>query len=279
MNNEQTMSYVYDLFSLTDKRIIITGGAGAIASVMAEALLRAGASVCLWGRGTHHPISEAVEQLAHKTGRPEAVFGVTVDTGSEEAVTNAIAETERLMGPPNGLINAAGGNKGKSPFIELDTALFTEILQNNLLAGLVIPTKHLAAYWIEKGIKGAIINLTSMSSYIPLSGVWAYDAAKSATLNLTMATAKEFAPHGIRVNAIAPGFFVGNQNKLLLYTDDSCTELTDRGKSIIAHTPFGRFGNHEELVGATIFLMSERASGFITGVSIPVDGGYLIHNV
>jgi len=161
----------------------------------------------------------------------------------------------------------------------VDIALFNEVIHMNLLAGLVIPTKYIAAYWIKKNIKGTIINLTSMGSYVPLSGVWAYDAAKAATLNLTMATAKEFAPYGIRVNAIAPGFFIGHQNKALLIKDEATGELTDRGKAVIAHTPFGRFGKHEELAGATIFLMSDAASGFITGVSLPVDGGYLVQNI
>jgi len=271
--------YIAKLFSLTEKRVIITGGAGALASTMAEALVHAGARVCLWGRGTHHPVDEAVQALANKTGHPEACFGVTVDTGNEADVQRAITETEQKMGIPNILINAAGGNKGKSPFIELDPALFSEVLENNLLAGLVIPTKHIAAYWISHKVHGSIINMTSMGSYIPLSGVWAYDAAKSGVLNLTMATAKEFAPHGIRVNAIAPGFFVGNQNRLLLYKDESMTELTDRGKAIITRTPFGRFGNNEELIGATIFLCSDQASGFVTGVSIPVDGGFLVDNI
>ncbi|WP_304223012.1 SDR family oxidoreductase [Gracilinema caldarium] len=277
--NSNAANYVANLFALTDKRVVITGGAGAIAATMAEALVNAGAKVCLWGRGTHHPVDEAVRDLANKTGRSEACFGVTVDTGSESNVAQAIKETEAKMGVPNILINAAGGNKGKSPFTELDTEVFKEVLENNLLAGLVIPTKLVAAYWIANKTAGAIINLTSMSSYKPLSGVWAYDAAKSAVLNLTMATAKEFAPYGIRVNAIAPGFFVGNQNRLLLYKDETMTELTDRGKSIIARTPFGRFGKNEELVGATIFLCSDKASGFITGVSIPVDGGFLVDNV
>lgn len=273
------MSYVEDLFSLTGKRVIITGGAGVIAGTMADALIRAGAKVCLWGRGTHHPVEEAVKKVAEKTGKPEAVSGVTVDTGIEEDVQRAIEKTIEVMGEPNGLINAAGGNKGKSAFVDVDIALFNEVIHMNLLAGLVIPTKYIAAYWIKNNIKGTIINLTSMGSYVPLSGVWAYDAAKSATLNLTMATAKEFAPYGIRVNAIAPGFFIGHQNKALLIKDEATGELTDRGKAVIAHTPFGRFGKHEELAGATIFLMSDAASGFITGVSLPVDGGYLVQNI
>lgn len=273
------MNYVESLFSLEGKNVVITGGAGVIAGTMAEALVKAGAKVCLWGRGTNHPVSDAVKKVADATGKPAMVSGVTVDTGIEDDVKKAIAETEKVMGAPNVLINAAGGNKGKAPFVDLDVNLFNEVYHMNILAGLVIPTKFMGAYWIEKKIKGCIVNLTSMASYIPLSGTWAYGAAKSATLNLTMATAKEFAPYGIRVNAVAPGFFIGHQNKALLIKDEATGELTDRGKAVIAHTPFGRFGKHEELAGATIFLISDAASGFVTGVSLAVDGGYLVHNI
>jgi len=273
------MNYVESMFNLEGKNVVITGGAGVIAGTMAECLVKAGAKVCLWGRGTHHPVSDAVKKIADATGKPEKVFGVTVDTGVEADVKKAVAETEKLMGEPNALINAAGGNKGKAPFVDIDIELFNEIYQMNLLAGLVIPTKVICTYWIEKKIKGAIVNLTSMASYIPLSGTWAYGAAKSATLNLTMATAKEFAPYGIRVNAVAPGFFVGHQNKALLIKDEAKGELTERGIAVIAHTPVGRFGKHDELAGATIFLLSDAASGFVTGVSLPVDGGYLVHNI
>jgi NAD(P)-dependent dehydrogenase (short-subunit alcohol dehydrogenase family) len=117
-----------------------------------------------------------------------------------------------------------------------------------------------------------------MASYNPLSGVWAYDAAKAAVLNLTIAAAKEFAPHGIRVNAIAPGFFLGKQNRSLLI-DQETGELTARGRAIIDHTPWGRFGDVAELAGVTVFLASDKASGFVTGACIPVDGGYLAHNI
>lgn len=125
---------------------------------------------------------------------------------------------------------------------------------------------------------GAIINMASMASYIPLSGVWAYDAAKSAVMNLTMACAKEFAPDNIRVNAIAPGFFIGKQNKALLI-DEATGGLTPRGKDVIAHTPTGRFGDASELAGVSLFLASDSAAGFVTGITVPVDGGYLVSNI
>lgn len=148
----------------------------------------------------------------------------------------------------------------------------------NLIAGLMIPTKVFGAYWIENDLRGCIINLTSMVSYNPLSGVWAYDAAKAATPNLTMASANEFAKYNIRVNAIAPGFFLGKQHKHLLVDKDT-GEYTDRGKAVLAHMPYGRFGEVSELAGAPVFLASDKAAGFITGASVPVDGGYLVHNI
>lgn len=273
------MSYADDLFSLDGVRAVITGGAGVIPGAMGEALVAAGAAVTLWGRGVSHPIADAVAALGERTAHRDRIFGVTVDTGDENSVRDALAESERLMGPPTLLINGVGGNRGKGPFVDLDVALFREIVDMNLLAGLVIPTKAFAKYWIGKSMHASIINIASMSSYIPLSGVWAYDAAKSAVSNLTMATSQEFAPHGIRVNAIAPGFFIGHQNRALLVKNEATGELTDRGQSIIHHTPFGRFGEIGDLKGVSVFLASEAASGFITGVTIPVDGGYLIHNV
>lgn len=273
------MAYIDDLFALDGVRAVVTGGAGVIPGAMAEALVRSGARVAIWGRGVGHPVADAVKALEERTGRSDAAIGITVDTGDEEAVSRALAETEETLGVPNLLVNGVGGNRGKAPFVDLDSKLFEEIMSLNVMAGLVIPTKIFGRFWIEKKMRASIINIASMSSYVPLSGVWAYGAAKSAVLNLTMATAKEFAPYGIRVNGIAPGFFLGNQNRALLVKNDSTGELTERGASIIARTPFGRFGDFSDMQGATVFLASEAASGFITGVTIPIDGGYLVDNV
>ena len=276
------MEYVNGLFGLSGVRAVVTGGAGVLPRAMAGFLARGGAVVSIWGRGTGHPVSEAVDSLTAELegeGLEPRIDGQTVDTGDEAAVRTALDATIAAIGMPNLLVNGVGGNRGKGPFVEVDTAVFSEILSLNLLAGLVIPTKVFASAWIEAEVKGSIINIASMSSYLPLSGVWAYDAAKSATLNLTQATAKEFAPHGIRVNAIAPGFFVGHQNKALLIANESTGELTARGQAIIDHTPFARFGRIADLAGATVFLASPAASGFLTGVCIPVDGGYLVHNI
>jgi len=270
--------YLEDMFGLSDTVAVITGGAGAIAGALAAALLKAGARVALWG---HHrsTIDTAISRLKGEiAGAADRLFGHEVDTGNEELVRTATDATEKALGAPNLLINGVGGNRGKGAFVDQDTESFEFVLKLNLVAGLMVPTKVFAAYWIKGKIRGAIINMTSMASYIPLSGVWAYDAAKAGVFNLTQASAKEFAPHGIRVNAIAPGFFVGKQNRALLY-DEATGGLTDRGKAIIAHTPYGRFGETDELAGALLFLASPKASGFVTGISLAVDGGYLVDNI
>jgi NAD(P)-dependent dehydrogenase (short-subunit alcohol dehydrogenase family) len=273
------MSYVEQMFGLEERVVVITGGGGVIAGAMSEALMLAGAKVALWDL-MEEPLAEARKRLA-ATGLSlsERLFTMMADATEEESVRKAIAETEKAVGRPEVLINAAGGNRGKSSFLEADVQTFEFVLRLNLVAGFMVPSKVMADYWIRSGIRGAIINLASMASYIPLSGVWAYDAAKAAVLNLTMAAAKELAPHGIRVNAMAPGFFIGKQNKALLIKDEKTGELTQRGKDVISRTPFGRFGEPAELAGTTVFLASERASGFITGVCIPVDGGFLVDNI
>jgi len=273
------MSFIEEMFSLKGRRIVITGGAGSIPAEIAVGLAKAGADICLWGRGTNHPMSEAVRDVREAAG-PGAgrIEAVTVDTADSAACEQAIDETESLIGAPDVLVNGVGGNRGKAPFVDLDEKLFREVVELNLMAGLVTPTRVFARYWIDKGIRGNVIMMSSMASYKPLSGVWAYSAAKSGVLNLTEGLAKELAPHGIRVNGVAPGFFIGYQNRALLI-DEKTGELTARGKAILARTPFGRFGEKSELRGAVIFLISDAASGFITGVTIPVDGGYLTDNI
>lgn len=274
---ELAMSYLNEMFGLSGKVAVITGGGGVLAGAMAESLLRAGACVFLWGRG-NESLEIAVKKLSASTGLGKNLHKVVVDTTSEKKVREALSVTEEEKSLPDILINGVGGTRGKDAFIDVDPGGFEEILRLNLIAGLVVPTKVIAGRWIEKGIKGSIINIASMGSYIPLSGVWAYDAAKAGVLNLTMACAKEFAPSGIRVNAIAPGFFIGKQNRALLI-DEKKGGLTERGKTVIARTPFGRFGDAEELAGTVLYLASNKSSGFVTGISIPVDGGFLVDNI
>jgi NAD(P)-dependent dehydrogenase (short-subunit alcohol dehydrogenase family) len=272
------MSFIEQMFDVSKKTAIITGGGGAIAGGFSEALLQAGAKVVLWDIA-QDALDAAKKRLAESTGKGASIQCVKVDAMDEDSVASAVAETEKGLGVPNVLINAAGGNRGKNPFVETDMKQFDFVMKLNLVAGLMVPTKVVAKYWIDRKIKGTIVNMASMNSYLPLSGIWAYSAAKAGVLNLTQATAKEFAPYGIRVNAIAPGFFVGKQNKDLLIKNEATGELTERGRQIVSRTPFGRFGQAEELAGTLLFLLSDRAASFVTGVSVPVDGGYLIDNI
>lgn len=271
------MDYLEQMFSLSGKTAVVSGGAGAIGTVMSDALLRAGARVVVWSR-TRQSLDAFLERYSSEPELQQRLHTVALDAGDETAVKQALDESADRFGLPEILVNGVGGNRGKSAFLEVKVKDFKEIIDMNLIAGLVVPTKEFCRRWIETGVRGSIINLTSMTSYVPLSGVWAYDAAKAATLNLTMATANEFAQHGIRVNAIAPGFFIGEQNRALLI-DEKTGEHTERGKAVLGRTPFKRFGDVSELAGVTVFLASSEASGFVTGVSIPVDGGYLAHNI
>ena len=271
------MSFLDDIFGLDGKTAIVAGGAGVIGTVMSEALLRAGAHVVIWSR-SQASLDQALKKLSPAGEFIDRISGNRVDTGNETEVADGLKDAVSKFGSLQILINAVGGVRGKAPLVETDMAQFETVLKLNLIAGLMIPTKAVAAYWIAHGIKGVIINLASMASYNPLSGAWAYDAAKAGVLNLTVGAANEFARYGIRVNAIAPGFFLGKQNRALL-VDEETGEYTERGKAVIHHTPFGRFGEADELTGATLFLASNKASGFVTGVSIPVDGGYLAFNI
>ncbi len=271
------MDYVQEMFGLDGKTVAITGGGGVIAGAMSDALVKAGANVALWDIKKEFS-DDAVKRLTESTGKADQLYSVESDAMDHSSVRSAVDETVKHFGDLDILINAAGGNRGKTEFNETDMEQFEFVLKLNLVAGLMVPTQVVTGYWIEKNRGGSIINLASMASYIPLSGVWAYDAAKSAVKNLTMGAAKEFAPNKIRVNAIAPGFFIGKQNRALLI-DEETGDLTDRGQSVVDHTPFGRFGEAWELSGTTLFLCSDKAAGFVTGVTIPVDGGYLVHNI
>jgi NAD(P)-dependent dehydrogenase (short-subunit alcohol dehydrogenase family) len=271
------MAYLEEMFGLEGKTTAITGGGGVIAGALAEALLKAGGKVSLWDIDQKN-VDAARERLGASTGAPDRIVALQADTTDESSVRTAAEATEGKLGSLDILINCAGGNRGQTRFLEMDVKQFEEIIRLNLVAGLVVPTKVIAARWMQNKIRGCIINMASMASYIPLSGIWAYDAAKSAVMSLTMATAKEFAAQGIRVNALAPGFFIGKQNRALLI-DEKTGDLTDRGNKVISRTPFGRFGDVAELAGALLFLASNTAAGFVTGVTIPVDGGYLVDNI
>ena len=272
-------SYAERMFGLAGQVVLLSGGAGTIATELAIGFRRAGASVAIWSR-RQQSIDAALARLRDEaTSAIGDVVGMVVDAGNEDAVRKAIAETAAGLGEPDVLVNAVGGNRGKGPFNEIDVATFEEVLRLNLIAGLVVPTKMMATHWMATQREGTILNIASMTSFRPLSGVWAYDAAKAGVLNLTEAAAREYAPHGIRVNAIAPGFIVAEQNRRLLIADQETGELTERGASVIGRTPMGRFADAHEMCGAALFLASSAAAGFVTGVTLPVDGGFLVDNV
>ncbi len=268
------MSYTEDMFGLSGKTVAITGGGGVIAGGMAKAFLASGASVALWDID-EKAVNDARDRLEKESKAKGRVIASRVDAMAEASVKEAIEAAAAKFGAVDVLVNTAGGNRGKTAFLDADIQQFEFIMKLNLVAGLVVPTQAACRYWIANKIKGSVINMASMSSYVPLSGVWAYDAAKAGVLNLTMATAREFAPHGIRINAIAPGFFIGKQNKALLI-DEKTGDLTARGKEVTARTPMGRFGEDGELDGAVLYLSSNKAAGFVTGICIPVDGGFLV---
>lgn len=269
------MGYLDQRFGLEGKTAIITGGSGTLCGAMAEGMAQAGAKVILWARRPE-ALEAKAKAISECCGDPTRVGTVEVDLMDEEAITDALTQTIDQHGPVHILMNGAGGNRGKAPLTEVLKEDLEFVLKLNLLAGCILPTKHVSKYWIDNELPGNVINIASMAGYNPLSGVWAYSASKAAVLNQTMAHAKALAPHRIRVNGIAPGFFIADQNRRLLLNEDE--SLTDRGQAVINHTPAGKFGNPDDLIGAAIYLGSE-ASSFVTGVTIPVDGGYLCDNI
>jgi len=269
------MSILEEKFGLSGKTAVITGGGGTLCSAMAGGMARAGANVILWDI-RDDAMAEKADVIAHACGDKKRVAWVNVNLMDEESIVKGLKQSAGKFGKVDILLNGAGGNRGKAPLVEVKQEDFEFVWKLNLLAGCVMPTKHVAKYWIDAGIKGVVINIASMAGFNPLSGVWAYSAAKAAVMNQTMAHAKELARYGIRVNAIAPGFFIADQNRRLLLNEDG--SMTQRGKDVIAHTPMGRFGQPEDLLAVAIFLAGDGA-GFVSGITLPVDGAYLCDNI
>jgi NAD(P)-dependent dehydrogenase (short-subunit alcohol dehydrogenase family) len=269
------MSYLETKYGLKGKTAIITGGGGTLCSAIAEGFAAAGANIILWDINAAN-LKAKSEIIAKSCGDAKRVATVEVNLMDENSIVGALEKSVKIFGQVDILLNGAGGNRGKGPLVDVKAEDFDFVLKLNLLAGCILPTKHIAKYWIDNKIKGRIINIASMAGFNPLSGIWAYSSAKAAVMNQTMGHAKELAPYGIRVNAIAPGFFIADQNRKLLLNDDNTP--TQRGQDVLARTPMGGFGLPEYLTGATIFLASD-ASEFVTGVTLPIDGGYLCNNI
>ncbi len=262
------------LFSLAGKTAVITGGTGVLGGAMAKGLAEAGATVAILGR-REAVAHEVVEQLKQEGLKALALPADVLDKASlTEARASLLAQTGRV----DILINAAGGNMpnatvfGDLTFFNLEQDALTNVMKLNM-NGTVLPSQVFGESMAKAG-SGSIINISSMAAQKPLTRVIGYAAAKAAIDNFTKWLAVDLAQkhgEGLRVNAIAPGFFVGEQNRSFLLKEDG--SLTARGQQIIDHTPMARFGESEELVGTAIWLASE-ASKFVTGVVVPVDGGF-----
>lgn len=262
------------LFDIKDQVVVITGGTGVLGRAIGSHLAREGAKVVLLGR--RKDVGEELAEDIRKQGG-HATF-MMCDVTDIEAVNQVRDEVVRLYGRVDALLNAAGGNMpgatippGKTLF-DVQVEEFQRVLNVNL-TGTLIPTQAFLKPMTEAG-HGSIVNFSSMAAFRPLSRVMGYAAAKAGISNLTAFLANEvaskFSPC-IRVNAIAPGFFLTDQNRSLLTTPDG--ELTERGNDIIRQTPFKRFGKPEELCGTIQYLISE-ASAFVTGTVAVVDGGF-----
>jgi NAD(P)-dependent dehydrogenase (short-subunit alcohol dehydrogenase family) len=259
-------------FSIHDQVAVVTGGAGVLCSAMCRALAKAGAKVAVLDIR-----SESAELLAAELGMGS--IGVACDVLDKESVEYAAKAVLEHFGRLDILINGAGGNKPQATtnagqsFFDLPTDAIRWAFDLNLI-GTIIPSQVFGKIMVEQK-SGVILNVSSMSALRPLTRIPAYSAGKAGVSNFTqwlaVHMAQEYNPN-IRVNAIAPGFFLTEQNRFLL-TDQASGALTQRGQTIIAHTPQGRFGTPEDLVGALLWLVSP-ASAFVTGVVIPVDGGF-----
>ncbi len=259
-------------FSIKDEVAVVTGGTGVLCESMCRALADEGAKVAVLGRRT-----DRVESLAEELGR-EAI-GVTCDVLDKQSLTNAAQKVLDVFGRVDILINGAGGNQPQaavSPvqsFFDLPEPALRGVFDLNLL-GTVLPCQIFGKSMAAQK-RGVIMNISSINAFRPLSRIPAYSAAKAGVSNFTQwlaaHMAQEYGP-GIRVNALAPGFFLTRQNCFLLIEPET-GGLTERGKAIIAHTPMGRFGVPEDLLGAMLWLVSP-ASAFVTGIVVPVDGGF-----
>lgn len=267
------------LFGLKDKVVVVTGGGGVLCGEMSKALGALGAKVAILDLS-----QEAAQQVADeitKTGGD--AIGVACNVLELDSIKEAYKNVCDKYSKIDILINGAGGNhktattggttiadKLDPTFFDLDSAGFQFVFNLNFL-GTLLPTQVFCKEMIERK-EGTVINISSMNAFCPLTKIPAYSAAKAAITNFTQWLAVHFAPANVRVNAIAPGFFLTDQNRFLL-TDEKTGDLTPRGETIIAHTPMGKFGAPEDLMSTLVWLLGEGA-GFVTGITVPVDGGF-----
>ena len=261
-------------FDLSGEVAVVIGGGGVLAGAVAEGLAEAGAKIAVLDLRPEG--GEACAERLRKAGGTARFFQANA---MERASLQAAHENVvRDLGAPTVLVSAAGGNDPKATvtpdhlFEQIPLESWQRNFDLNLVAGALLPAQEFGPGMVARK-KGSIINFASVSAHLPLSRVVAYSAAKAAVLNLSRFLAREWAPHGVRVNTLTPGFFPAEQNRKLLFNEDGSP--TDRTRAIWGHTPMGRFGEAHELVGAALFLASPKASSFVTGADIRVDGGFL----
>lgn len=249
-----------ELFRLDGRVAVVIGGTGVLGGAISHGLGDAGASVAVLGRSEER----AADRVAALEATGVKAIAVRVDATKLEDMQAARQEVERRLGPVAILVNAPGVNSA-TPFFDIGLDEWHDLLDANLTA-VFVACQVFGRAMVEHGQGGSIINISSASSGPPLSRVLTYSVAKAGLNNLTQYLARELAPHHIRVNAIAPGFFPAEQNRALL--------SEDRLESIIAHTPAGRLGEPDELIGTVVWLASDAASGYVTGAIVRVDGGF-----
>lgn len=273
---------------LTGKVSVVTGGGGVLCAQMAKALAACGSKVAVLDLNL-----EAAERVASEIRKEgHSAIGLAANVLQKESLAAAAEQVLSQLGPCDILLNGAGGNHPKgttsSEFLEIeppnpaDTTFFDltpegiGFVFNLNFLGTLLPTQVFARQML--GRKGCmVINISSMNAFRPLTKIPAYSAAKAAVSNFTQWLAVHFAKAGIRVNALAPGFFVTDQNRALLINQETGA-FTARADKILTHTPMGRFGEPEELVGTLLWLASDSASGFVNGVVIPIDGGFAAYS-
>jgi NAD(P)-dependent dehydrogenase (short-subunit alcohol dehydrogenase family) len=276
-------------FNLTGKVAAITGGGGELCGAMAEALGAVGVKVAVLDIDLGK--AEARALAVNRAGGSAKAF--QCDVLDRSKIRECYEAVCSLWGAPDFLINGAGGNDPRAStseefhlhaessgssvqsFFDLDPAGFRQVFDLNFMSTFLV-TQIFSNGMVKKG-KGAIVNISSMSAFTPLTKVAAYSAAKASVSNFTQWLAVHFSHTGIRINALAPGFFITEQNRFLL-TDQKTGELTPRAQKVIAHTPLRRFGQPEDLIGTLLWLLSD-ASSFVTGVVVPVDGGFSSYSI
>ncbi len=270
------------------KVAVVTGAGGTICSQIAKDLASLGITVVLVGRGRDN-MSKVEQEILADGGKCTII---TCDVTDRDAVEKLAEKVIATYGKCDYLINGAGGNNAKAQpkivqydpreleedrpedlvgLFSVDMDAFESVIRLNTM-GTVYPTLAFAKYMVKQG-GGSIVNFASMNTYCPLTRNFAYAMSKAAVANFTQSFAAYFANAGIRVNAVAPGFVVNERSKLILGTPE--TGLTKRGQDVIDHTPMKKFGNSSDMCGCVRFLLDDRMSSFVTGVTIPVDGGFL----